>query len=53
MPAIIEPVGPPEPGAPRAPLWRRLGWFVAIALAATTATILVAYGLKAPLALFR
>lgn len=45
MPAIIE--GPPEPGAPVAPLWRRLAWFVAIAIAAMLATACVAYGLKA------
>jgi hypothetical protein len=45
MPAIIE--GPPEPGAPAPPLWRRLAWFVAIALGAALATALVAYGLKA------
>jgi hypothetical protein len=43
--AIIE--GPPEPGAPRSPLWRRLAWFVGLALAATLVTALVAYGLKA------
>ena len=53
MPAIIEPIGPPGPDAPRQPLWRRLGWFIGIAVAATTATILVAYALKAPLALLR
>jgi hypothetical protein len=45
MPAIIE--GPPEPGAPAQPLWRRLAWFAAIALASLAATALVAYGLKA------
>jgi hypothetical protein len=45
MKAIIE--GPPEPGAARAPLARRLGWFVALAVGAALATALVAYGLKA------
>lgn len=42
---IIE--GPPEPGAPPPPLWRRLAWFVAIAVAATCATAIVAYTMKA------
>lgn len=45
MRAIIEP--PPEPGAPQAPLWRRLAWFVGLALAAALATAAVAYLLKA------
>ena len=45
MPAIIEP--PPEPGAPLAPLWKRLAWFVGLAIAASTMTALVAYGMKA------
>ena len=31
----------------KSPLWKRLAWFVGIALASTTATALVAYGLKA------
>jgi hypothetical protein len=47
MPAIIEPQGPPEPGDCPAPLARRLGWFLGLALASTTATALVAYALKA------
>ena len=45
MPAIIEP--PPEPGAPPAPLGRRLAWFFGLALASTLATAGVAYLLKA------
>lgn len=48
---IIEPVGPPEPGAPRSPLLARLGWFAAIAAAAVIVTALAAYVLKAPLSL--
>jgi hypothetical protein len=46
MPAIIE--GPPEPGAADGrPLWRKLAWFVGLALASTAATAAVAYGLRA------
>ena len=45
MPAIVE--GPPEPGAPGRPLWRRVAWFVGLALGSAFATALVAYGLKA------
>jgi hypothetical protein len=45
MPVIIE--GPPEPGAPCPPLWRRIAWFAAIAVASLAATAGVAYGLKA------
>jgi hypothetical protein len=45
MPAIIE--GPPEPGAPSPPLWRRLAWFVGIAVASSLAVAAVAYALKA------
>ena len=45
MPAIIE--GPPEPGSPPAPLWRRLAWFVGLAVAAALATAVVAYAMKA------
>jgi hypothetical protein len=43
--AIIE--GPPELDAPRAPFWRRLAWFLGLALVAALVTALVAYGLKA------
>ena len=45
MPAIIE--GPPEPGEPLAPLWRRLLWFAAIATLSAAAVAVVAYGMKA------
>ncbi|WP_312160880.1 hypothetical protein [Phenylobacterium sp.] len=42
---IIE--GPPEPGAPPPPLWKRLAWFVGLALAASAVTALTAYAMKA------
>jgi hypothetical protein len=42
---IIEP--PPEPGEPLPPVWKRLAWFVGIALAATLVTAAVAYAMKA------
>ena len=45
MRAIIEP--PPEPGAPLPPLWKRLAWFVGLAVGASAATAAVAYGLRA------
>lgn len=45
MRAIIEP--PPEPGAPMAPLWQRLGWFFGLAVSTALATAVVAYGLRA------
>jgi uncharacterized protein involved in exopolysaccharide biosynthesis len=45
MRVIIEP--PPEPGAPLAPLWKRLGWFAGLALSAGAATAAVAYALRA------
>ena len=44
MPAIIEP--PPEPGAPLAPLWKRLAWFAALALTGAASTAAIAYALK-------
>lgn len=45
MRAIIEP--PPEDGQPLPPLWKRLLWFVGLAVAASLATATVAYGMKA------
>jgi hypothetical protein len=45
MPAIIEP--PPEPGAPRPPLARRLTWFAGLALGSAAATAAIAYALRA------
>ena len=45
MPAIIEPQGPPEPGAPAPALWRRLAWFVGLAVAAA-ATLSLADGVR-------
>ena len=45
MRAIIEP--PPEPDAPLGPLWKRLGWFFGLALAATFTTAAAAYALRA------
>jgi len=42
---IIE--GPPEPGAPAPPLWKRLAWFVGLAIAASAITMLAAYAMKA------
>lgn len=47
MRTIIE--GPPAPGAPVSPLWKRLAWFVGLAVTATLATGAVAYALKAAL----
>lgn len=47
MPAIIDPIGPPEERDPPSPLWRRLAWFFGLALAAMLATAVLAYGLKA------
>ena len=47
MRAIIEPEGPPGADAAPSPLWRRLAWFVGIALAGSAVTAILAYGLKA------
>ncbi len=51
MPDIIEPIGPPEPGAPTPPLAQRLAWFAALSVAGAAMTALAAYALKAPLSL--
>ncbi|MFI4965144.1 MAG: hypothetical protein ACHP9T_07225 [Caulobacterales bacterium] len=45
MRAIIEP--PPDPAAPLAPLWKRLGWFAALSVGAALATAAAAYALRA------
>lgn len=45
MPAIIE--GPPSADTPPRPLWKRLGWFVGIAVCAALATALAATALEA------
>jgi len=44
MPVTIEP--PPGPDDPPQPLWKRLVWFVGIAIAASAATAILAYALK-------
>ena len=46
MRGIIEPEGPPAPGAPKAPLGSRLLWFAGLTLAGTGLTAVVAYGLR-------
>jgi hypothetical protein len=45
MPVIIEP--PPEEGAAPGPLWRRLAWFVGLAVAGSLSVAAVAYALRA------
>ncbi len=45
MKVTIEP--PPAEGEPLAPLHRRVGWFIGLALASALATAVVAYALKA------
>ena len=44
MRAIIEP--PPEPGAALPPLWKRLAWFVGLAVMGAGVTAAVAYTLR-------
>ncbi|RZJ01578.1 MAG: DUF2474 domain-containing protein [Brevundimonas sp.] len=43
----MEPVPPPEPGEAEGPLWKKLAWFVGLALAASGATAVIAYALRA------
>jgi hypothetical protein len=45
MAPIIE--GPPEEGAPRPPLLKRLGWFALLWLASLAVVAAVAYSLRA------
>jgi hypothetical protein len=44
--AIIEPVGPPEPGDPVPPLRERLIWFAALWAGGLIAITVIAYGLR-------
>lgn len=45
MAPIIE--GPPEEGAPRPPLLKRLGWFALLWVASLAAVAALAYGMRA------
>ena len=45
MKVTIEP--PPGEDEPLPPLYRRLGWFLGLALASAAATAVVAYALRA------
>lgn len=47
MPPIIEPQGPPDPGAPPRPLGRALLWFVLLWTASLLTIAAIAYGLRA------
>ena len=47
MTDLIEPHGPDESGAPAGPLWKRLAWFSAIALASVVVVAASAYLLRA------
>ena len=44
---MIRAEPPPEPGEDSGPLWRRLAWFVGLAVAGSGLTALVAYALRA------
>jgi len=44
MRPIIEP--PPEAGAPLAPLWRRLAWFIGLAAGSALGVATVAWALR-------
>lgn len=44
---MIEPQGPPEPGAAKRPLVVRLAWFAGLWLASLLVVGAVAYGLRA------
>ncbi len=47
MPPIIDVKGPPEPGVPKEPFLKRLGWFAFYWTCGLLATTITAYGLKA------
>jgi hypothetical protein len=51
MPAIIRPVGAPDPAAPKPSLARRWLWFLGLSVGGTALTGVVAYGLHALLRL--
>ena len=42
--------GPPEPVAPKRPVWERLAWFAALWLGGLSAVAAAAYALRALLA---
>ena len=46
MRAIIEPEQPPGPGEAAGPLWKRLAWFAALAVAGSAATAAAAYAMR-------
>ncbi len=47
MPPIIEPQGPPDPGAPPQPLGRALLWFAFLWIVSLLIVAAIAYGLRA------